>query len=92
MSETATASANKSPENRQFFAQFLRLSIASARTHISSNIKDAPTQAVPPEASNGGETSTRSAPTRFSPCINLIDFWASKVFGPPISGVPVPGA
>ena len=89
----ATASENNSLRDQSYsVGQLLRLSIASERTHISSNIKDAPTQAVPPEASNGGETSTRSAPTRLSPCNNLIDFCASKVFGPPISGVPVPGA
>ena len=38
-----------------------------AMMHSSSNMIDTPRKAVPPDASKGGETSTRSAPTMFSP-------------------------
>ncbi len=36
-------------------------------TQSSSNMIDTPRNAVPPEGSKGGETSTMSAPTMFSP-------------------------
>ncbi len=40
---------------------------ASTMTQRISNISEAPSQAVLPEGSKGGDTSTRSAPTMFSP-------------------------
>jgi CheY-like chemotaxis protein len=63
-----------------------------ARTHRSSNMMLTPTQAVPPEGSKGGLTSTRSQPTRFRPASRRTMRWAWWVLKPPISGVPVPGA
>src|SRR5688572_28510161 len=65
---------------------------ASARIHMISNMKVAPTSAVLPLGSNGGETSTTSPPMRFNPCRPRMTSCASRVVMPPISGVPVPGA
>jgi hypothetical protein len=57
-----------------------------------SNIKVAPTRAVLPLGSKGGDTSTTSPPIRLSPCSPRRMCCASRVLMPPISGVPVPGA
>src|SRR5512147_2884711 len=65
---------------------------ASASTHMISNMKVAPTRAVLPLGSKGGETSTTSPPIRLRPCSPRTTSCASRVVMPPISGVPVPGA
>ena len=48
--------------------------------------------AVLPEGSKGGETSTRSPPTRLSPLQPRMISSACQVVSPPTSTVPVPGA
>ena len=58
----------------------------------NSNITEAPNHAVMPPLSKGGETSTRSAPMISSPRRARTHWIASKLVGPPTSGVPVPGA
>src|SRR5438105_4747670 len=42
--------------------------------------------------SHGGETSTRSAPTRFKPAMPRMISITCQFVSPPISGTPVPGA
>ena len=65
----------------------------AAMTQRSSNITVAPTSAVMPPRSKGGDTSTTSAPTMSSPREQRgASACASRVVMPPISGVPVPGA
>ena len=49
--------------------------------HINSKIRDTPNQAVPPADSSGGETSTKSAPTRFTSTNSRTTCWAWKLFG-----------
>ena len=58
---------------------------------ISKRIEE-PRNAVPPLWSKGGEISTKSAPIKFIPESFLMTSKAWKEFGPPTSGVPVPGA
>ena len=58
----------------------------------NSNITEAPNHAVMPPLSKGGETSTRSAPMISSLRRARTHWIASKLVGPPTSGVPVPGA
>ena len=62
------------------------------RTQSISNSRLAAVSAVLPDGSYGGETSTRSQPTRFMPQQPRIISRACIVVRPPISGVPVPGA
>ena len=52
----------------------------------------APTKAVFPDGSNGGDTSTTSPPMRSRPRSPRRNASASRVVMPPTSGVPVPGA
>ena len=72
----------------QWLFQAVRASIEQS----NSNMIDTPRKAVAPDWSKGGETSTRSAPTMFTPASSRQTRSASKLFGPPTSGVPVPGA
>ena len=67
-------------------------SVEVAMMQRISNIIVAPTSAVIPEGSKGGETSTTSAPMISRPSSPLRRICASKVENPPTSGVPVPGA
>ena len=69
-----------------YFARF------AAITHSSSNMIETPSHAVPPDGSKGGDTSTTSAPTMLTPSSPRTTCSAWKEFGPPTSGVPVPGA
>src|SRR5271166_1318469 len=73
-------------------AGFVRRARASATRHSSSNSTDAPLNAVSVPTSNGGDTSTRSAPTKSSPRSARSRRSASIIVIPPASGVPVPGA
>ena len=61
-------------------------------TQSSSNMIVAPFSAVIPPRSNGGETSTMSAPAISSPASRRTMPCASRMLRPPASGVPVPGA
>ena len=60
--------------------------------HRISNAIVAPTSDVILFISNGGETSTTSAPIKFKLFTCLIINCASRTLIPPTSGVPVPGA
>ena len=62
---------------------------ACASTHRSSNRIPTAVILVMPLVSSGGETSTRSAPTRSRPPNSRIRRWTSSVVRPPGSGVPV---
>src|SRR5471032_802129 len=62
------------------------------RTHNISYSRFAPTSAVLPDGSYGGEISTRSHPTISSPRQPRMISSACQIVRPPISGVPVPGA
>jgi len=88
----ATAAIAKELVERFFLFHFFRCVTLSARMHRISYIMVAPTSAVFPEGSNGGDTSTTSPPIRSRPRRPRTNACASIVVIPPTSGVPVPGA
>ena len=60
--------------------------------HSISKAIVAPTNEVILLRSNGGDTSTTSAPIKCKSLNSLITNWDSLTLIPPTSGVPVPGA
>ena len=65
---------------------------AVASMQSNSYIMLAPTKAVIPVGSQGGEISTTSAPAMLRPLNPRTKDNASRLVKPPTSGVPVPGA